>query len=112
MAYLVVFSMGVLGTAVLVVLKRFKLVWPMYFLPIVLFVQSSYAIANPDWRITLSNVIAMAILFFTPLLGVLYFPRFIHREFVSNLAALGVGGVTVLTFHFPRVVLTKMLGVQ
>jgi len=107
-----IFLMGVFGVAVLLLLKRFNLRWAIYLLTVGLFILSSYATANPDWRITISNLAAMAVLFFVPLAAVLYLPKLIHKSLVASLAVLVVGGVTALTFQYAGVGLAIVLGVQ
>ena len=106
------FLMGVFGVAVLLLLKRFNVRWAIYLLTITLFVLFSYMTATPDWRITISNVTSMAVLFFVPLVAVLHLPKFMHKALASNLVALGVGGLTALTFQYAGLGLAAALGVQ
>lgn len=107
-----VFGMGVFGVASLLLLKRFNLRWAIYLLPVGLFLLSSYTSATPDWRITISNVASMAVLFFVPLATVLYMPKLIRNTWAASLVALAIGGVTALTFQYAGLSLAALLGVQ
>lgn len=107
-----VFLMGVSGVAVLLLLKRFNVLWAIYLLAIVFFVLFGYMTATPDWRITISNVVSMAVLFFVPLVAVLHLPKLIYNALVSNLVALGIGGLTALTFQYAGLGLATVLGVE
>jgi len=96
---------------VLIVLKHFNIRWALYLLTTVFFILFSYLSVAADWRITISNIMSMAVLFFVPLATVLYLPLFINKALVSNLISLLVGGITTLTFQFAGVGLSKVLGV-
>ncbi|WP_394391242.1 hypothetical protein [Shewanella woodyi] len=107
-----VFLMGVFGVSVLLLLKRFNVRWAIFLLTIGLFIIFSYASAAPDWRITISNVVSMAVLFFVPLAAVFYMPKLLNKSIVANLATLVVGGVTTLTFQYVGLGLAVVLGVK
>lgn len=107
-----IFLLGVLGAAVLLLLKHFNIQWAIYLLTTVLFVLSSYIVAAPDWPITVSNITSMAVLFFLPLTAALYLPKFIHKSQTASIAVLVVGGFTALTFQYAGLGVATVLGVQ
>lgn len=112
MELLPVFLMGAVGTFLLLTLKKNGQDVFFFLLPTLGFCSLGSSMFHSDWRVSLSNLVSMAVLFFLPVVAVIYMQKVPNKYLASRQATVILGGINTLLFPYPGLALAFVLGVE